>query len=107
MMFQSPVVCFSPVLPPPCKRDSAEEKNNLKEIRIYGWAFGLAMLGCLQLAAQQTGISGRMTDPSNASIADGIVRVTGDDASKFATTTNARGIYQFSGSAGRAICGAV
>ena len=67
----------------------------MKRIKSFSVVFGLAILGCFQLSAQQTGISGRMTDPSIAIIADGIVKATGDDGSKFATITNARGIYQF------------
>src|ERR1700752_1291727 len=64
-------------------------------LRMYSAAFLLTMLGCVELLAQQTGISGRVTDPSKASIADGVVKATGDDGSKFATTTNAQGMYQF------------
>ncbi|HWF10175.1 MAG TPA: carboxypeptidase regulatory-like domain-containing protein [Bryobacteraceae bacterium] len=55
----------------------------------------LASLFSLQLSAQQTSIGGRVVDPSSAAIAGGIVTVTGDDASKASTTTNAQGIYQF------------
>ena len=58
-------------------------------------ALGIAILGCTPLAAQQTGIAGKITDPSNATIVAGAVTVTGDDGSKFATTTNAQGLYQF------------
>ena len=45
--------------------------------------------------AQQTGITGRLTDPSNASVASAVVTATGDDGSKVQTLTNAQGIYQF------------
>jgi hypothetical protein len=64
-------------------------------LRLFYAAFILTTLACLHLSAQQTGISGRVTDPSKASIADGIVKATGDDGSKFATTTNTQGMYQF------------
>lgn len=57
--------------------------------------FGLAFLCCLPLVAQQTGIGGRVTDPSGASIVAGVVSATGADGSKLATTTNAQGLYQF------------
>ncbi|HEX4134100.1 MAG TPA: carboxypeptidase regulatory-like domain-containing protein [Bryobacteraceae bacterium] len=63
--------------------------------RIGGIVFGAAALFCLPLAAQQTSINGRVVDPSSASIAGGIVTVTGDDASKLSTTTNGQGLYQF------------
>ena len=56
-------------------------------------AFGLAVAAGLSLA-QQTGITGRVTDPSNASIVAAAVTATGDDGSKFDTITNAQGIYQ-------------
>jgi hypothetical protein len=56
---------------------------------------GVVLLGCLQLSAQQTGITGRITDPSSASIVDAMVTVTGDDGSRFSTVTNAQGLYQF------------
>ncbi|HEY3840761.1 MAG TPA: TonB-dependent receptor, partial [Bryobacteraceae bacterium] len=45
--------------------------------------------------AQQTGISGRVTDPSNASIDTVIVTATGNDGSKVRTVSNTQGIYQF------------
>ncbi len=45
--------------------------------------------------AQQTGISGRVTDPSAASIDTVIVTATGDDDSKVKTVSNSQGIYQF------------
>jgi hypothetical protein len=48
----------------------------------------------LQLSAQQTGISGRVTDPSEASIVASIVTVSGDDGSRFSTTSNPQGLYQ-------------
>ena len=45
--------------------------------------------------AQQTGITGRITDPSGATVTTAIVTVTRDDGSKVETLTNAQGIYQF------------
>ncbi len=45
--------------------------------------------------AQQTGISGRVTDPSAASIETVIVTASGDDGSKVKTVSNSQGIYQF------------
>jgi hypothetical protein len=47
------------------------------------------------LVAQQTGITGRLTDPSNAALASAAVAVTGEDGSKVETVTNSQGIYQF------------
>jgi hypothetical protein len=51
---------------------------------VAGWCF-----------AQQTGITGRITDPSNASVSGAMVVVTGDDGAKTETLTNTQGIYQF------------
>jgi hypothetical protein len=45
--------------------------------------------------AQQTGITGRIADPSGASVAGARVSVTTDDGSKSSTLTNAQGAYQF------------
>ena len=45
--------------------------------------------------AQQTGISGRLTDPSSATLVNAIVSARGEDGSKLDTVTNAQGIYQF------------
>ncbi len=58
-------------------------------------AIAVAMLGCVQLPAQQTGISGHVTDPSGASVAVVKVTAAGDDGSNFSTITNAQGLYQF------------
>src|ERR1700677_1887548 len=57
-------------------------------------ALALAALICLPVMAQQTGITGRVTDPSNASVADVKVTATGADGSTSSTSTNASGIYQ-------------
>jgi len=56
-------------------------------------AVGLAVAAGLSLA-QQTGITGRVTDPSNASVVAAAVTATADDGSKFDTVSNAQGIYQ-------------
>ena len=45
--------------------------------------------------AQQTGVTGRITDPSNASIASAVVSATSDEGTRLETLTNAQGIYQF------------
>ncbi len=45
--------------------------------------------------AQQTGISGRITDPSGASIDAGVVTATSDDGNRVKTISNAQGLYQF------------
>ena len=56
-------------------------------------AVGLAVAAGLSLA-QQTGITGRITDPSNASVVTAAVTATADDGSKFDTVSNAQEIYQ-------------
>lgn len=65
--------------------------------RLKAWGAGLllAMSACLPVMAQQTGISGRVTDPSGAIVAGANVTATGEDGSKFSTTTNNLGVYQF------------
>jgi hypothetical protein len=67
----------------------------MKRFRIGNAALALALLACVRLSAQQTGITGHITDPSDASIAAARVAVTGDDGSNFATVTNIQGFYQF------------
>ena len=57
----------------------------------------LAILICLPLLAQQTGIGGPVGDPSNAVIANVRVTATAEDGTKVTTTTNAAGQYQFPG----------
>jgi hypothetical protein len=47
------------------------------------------------LFAQQTGITGRLADPSAAVIADAKVTATGEDGSRIETVTNGQGLYQF------------
>jgi len=57
----------------------------------------LAVFICLPLLAQQTGISGRVSDPSNATVANVTVTATLPNGTKVTTTTNAGGQYQFPG----------
>ena len=45
--------------------------------------------------AQQTGITGRVTDPSGATIAAAVVTLTAEDGAKSDTVSNAQGVYQF------------
>jgi hypothetical protein len=47
--------------------------------------------------AQQTAITGRLTDPSNAIMTNVVVTATGDDGTKLATHTNSQGMYQIPG----------
>jgi hypothetical protein len=68
---------------------------DMKSFRSPGAAMVVIALGCLPLQAQQTGITGRVTDPSSASVSSAAVTVTGDDGSKLDTLTNSQGIYQF------------
>jgi len=70
--------------------------SNLKALR-YPGVFLLAVSFCLPLFAQQTGISGRVSDPSNAMVASAAVSATGEDGTKVSTTTNSTGLYQFPG----------
>jgi hypothetical protein len=56
---------------------------------------GVALLGAGALRAQQTGIAGRLTDPSSAVISGAKVVVTADDGSRMETSTNTLGLYQF------------
>ncbi len=52
---------------------------------------------CLPLLAQQTGLTGRVSDPSSATVVGALVSATADDGTKSSTTTNADGLYQFPG----------
>ncbi len=45
--------------------------------------------------AQQTAISGRITDPTAASIDAAVVTATADDGARIKTISNSQGIYQF------------
>ncbi len=51
----------------------------------------------LPLMAQQTGIAGRISDPSQAVVAGVIVTATGANGTNETTSTNAGGLYQFPG----------
>ena len=57
----------------------------------------LAFLICLPAFAQQTGISGRVTEATNAVIANAVVTASAADGTKISTTTNSTGLYQFPG----------
>ena len=70
--------------------------GNLKALKRLSLSL-LAVWICLPLFAQETGISGRVGDPSNALIANVSVTATGEDGTKVTTTTNATGLYQFPG----------
>ena len=59
-----------------------------------GALLAILVLLCWPLSAQQTGISGRVTDPSNSMIAGVKVVATGNDGSVFSTSSNATGLYQ-------------
>jgi hypothetical protein len=69
---------------------------NLKTLQRLGVLL-LAVSVWLPLAAQQTGITGRVGDPSNAVMANVAVTATGEDGTKVTTTTNATRPYQFPG----------
>jgi len=71
-------------------------ESNLKAWKLVGVLL-LAVLVSMPLFAQQTGISGRVSDPSNAVVANVTVTATGADGTKVTTTTNASGQYQFPG----------
>jgi hypothetical protein len=60
-------------------------------------ALAVVSIACPPLAAQQTGISGRVVEPSNAVIPNVAVTATGEDGTKLTTLTNATGLYQFPG----------
>jgi len=47
--------------------------------------------------AQQTSITGRVTDPSNAAVTNAVVGATAEDGTKLETYSNAQGIYQIPG----------
>src|ERR1700734_323047 len=61
-----------------------------------GMALALTILlsATLPLAAQQTGITGRVTDPSGATVQNVAVTASGEDGSKTSSTTNTEGLYQ-------------
>ena len=55
----------------------------------------LSLFFALIASAQQTAITGRVTDPSGAVIVSAKVAATGEDGSKFSTITTNEGRYQF------------
>jgi hypothetical protein len=57
--------------------------------------FALSLFCGASLFAQQTAISGRVTDPTGAFIVTAKVSATGEDGSKFSTVTTSDGRYQF------------
>ncbi len=64
------------------------------------WTNGLGRLlicitlAALPLAAQQTAINGRVTDPSGAVIPNAAVSATAEDGAKISTISNGAGLYQ-------------
>src|ERR1700756_2200845 len=75
-------------------RTCGSNRRNEEFLMTKRLAVLLAATAGLSLA-QQTGITGRITDPSGATIVAAIVTATSDDGSKLETLTNAQGIYQF------------
>jgi hypothetical protein len=62
---------------------------------IAGVSTVLLTVCSVKLFAQQTGITGRVTDPTTSVIASAKVTATSEDGSKLQTLTNPEGIYQF------------
>jgi hypothetical protein len=62
--------------------------------RVLGRASFLFAVACLPILAQQTAITGHVTDPTGASVADVKVTATAVDGSTTSTTTNSAGLYQ-------------
>jgi len=57
---------------------------------------GLVLLACTVPAlAQETGISGSVTDPSGAAVPNAAVSITSSEGTKLSTATNNKGEYQF------------
>ncbi|HEX4275691.1 MAG TPA: TonB-dependent receptor [Bryobacteraceae bacterium] len=63
----------------------------------YSGLYLFATVVCFPLSAQQTGISGGVSDPSGATVASAKVSITGEDGTKATTLTNTGGLYQFPG----------
>src|SRR5580693_6528940 len=59
------------------------------------WVPVAVALVALPACAQETGIEGRVNDPSGAVMAAVNVSATGADGLKFSTRTNPGGLYQF------------
>ena len=57
--------------------------------------FALLVLMCWPAHAQETGINGRVSDPSNAVVAGVKITASGESGSKFSTVTSNNGLYQF------------
>jgi len=57
----------------------------------------IAILAGAPLHAQQTGVSGRVVDPSKAVVVGTKVTAKAEDGTVVATTTNGAGLYQFPG----------
>ena len=77
-------------------RHTSASRRKMIGCRLGSVALLLASALCIPAAfGQQTGITGRVTDPSGAVIAGVKVTVTGADDSKFTTDTNTSGVYQF------------
>ena len=68
-----------------------------KLLKNYAAVVAMTIFVCLPLLAQQTSISGRVTDPSGSVITDVKVTATGEDGTALSTSTNAGGLYQFPG----------
>ncbi|HSU32813.1 MAG TPA: carboxypeptidase-like regulatory domain-containing protein, partial [Bryobacteraceae bacterium] len=51
--------------------------------------------GCLPIRAQQTGVTGRGTEPSNLLVGNVAVTATSQDGSRFRTLTAGNGLHQF------------
>jgi Carboxypeptidase regulatory-like domain/TonB dependent receptor len=58
-------------------------------------AFLLVVVSTIAAHAQQTGITGRVTDLSGAAIADAGVKVNASTGASFSTKTNSSGAYEF------------
>jgi hypothetical protein len=74
----------------------SDSNPNLKALKRYGISF-LAVILCMPVFGQQTGITGRVTDPSSALVANVTVTATAEDGTKVTAATNADGLYQFPG----------
>src|SRR5580704_4313616 len=67
-----------------------------KTLARYGpWLLAVSL--CVPMCAQQTGISGQVTDAVKAAVVEATVTVTSQDGTKATTATNTAGLYQFPG----------
>src|SRR5580658_1119151 len=62
--------------------------------RVPTLALAAWLAGSLPISAQQTGITGTLTDPSGAAVPGVAVSASGADGSKITATTNGDGLYQ-------------